>query len=203
MNEERFILICTTILVLALSVSFIWDWHNYKNYEYSMKDIYYKQYSTYETFDVTIDNIRKEKGKEDIYEFSCSSPNNSGYDFKYSLPKSEYEEIIGVNSNSFSTNIYNLRFSVIPKLIIGFARNETFEVSFTRYAAFSESDYDKNETEQFAKRCLQVFNYASRHGYNSIKDTSLLPTEIEPSSVNSYVIRGEDLLSGMKKYINK
>lgn len=164
------------VIASLIIIQFCSSWKA-KNYQYTMNDIYYQQNKSSETFNVKVDNIRKEKGKEDTYEFSCTQGKGleSPGDFSYKLPKPEYDQLIGLDYNSVSCDVYELELAVKSKNTSILNPFGTFIFTFQRYSLFGEHEFTDEEIKQLAEKCLDAFDYANHEGTTGGIDSSMIP----------------------------
>lgn len=117
--------------------------------KYTAKDISYKHTSEAETYSVEVRGIRKEKNKEDIYKLSIG-----GFLRKeLSIPKSQYEELVGTGNNAITSNEYTLTLRVPQKI-----KSQYIWIRIYRYAFLGESDFIEEEIAEISNIFLEALN---------------------------------------------
>lgn len=166
------------------------------SYQYTLNDVYYKHYASDNIFDVSVSKIRKEKGKEDIYLVNFETFSSS-YNISIDMPKSTYEEIIGSENNSISSNVYVLSFGV-PAKYKARTRNRFYYIDIYRYSFLEENDFSEEEINYFASLALDVFSEANTSNAQKY-DLSLMREKAKSYCLSLVIGSSRDGLSGMLK----
>jgi len=144
---------------------------------YSIDDIYYKTGSSEHTYSVKIDNIRKEKDKEDIYEFTISiNEENNKYHYSYSLPASQYDQTIGIENNAITTTRYYLTYGVQSK---GDPTYDNYYIHIRRFDFLGQPDFTNDEIKELANKSLDIFTRHSTLEKSYIGRGPKLEDEVE------------------------
>lgn len=167
------------------------------NYHYTLNNIHYEHYTSNESFDVTIKNIRKEKRKEDVYEVDLNNlKGSSTYDLSINLPQSEYDTLIGSGYNTLSSKIYCLELAVPAKWGV----YDVYYIDIYRYSCFGEKDFTESEIKDLATTSLEVFNDANT---SSADDYDLTSIKEQSKSMQVSLISGgnKKSLKAMQKIV--
>lgn len=118
-----------------------------------------------------------------MYEFSCTRGQGKSLDdFSYQLPETAYDQIIGLDCNSVSSNVYEVELAVRAKNVGLFCPYSTYTITFQRYSLFDEHDFTNEEIKHLAEQCFDEFNYANSNS-TCRADTSIMPKVSAPASV--------------------
>ena len=81
---------------------------------YTEKDVFYALETSDVVFDVVVDDVRKEKGKEHLYKLTFKNMLDKYVRLNMELKASDYERIVGEGNNTVSGKMYTLTY-VVPK----------------------------------------------------------------------------------------
>lgn len=179
----KMILLIIVLLIFGVSYKIYKKVQYVQNFKYTTNNVYYKKHVIDKTFDVAITNIRREKGKEDIYEFELTREKAPDINSPFKLSKSEFEKYIGIGNNSISGEVYFLEI-VVP--VIGYFDDNTDnifrEIDIYRYSFFGQDDFSESEIEDVARLSVSVFNQMLN---NNNPDLSLIKNKINFMAIQS------------------
>lgn len=211
MNKLKFFILIVILLGMGFCVVFYSQkYMEAQNYNYTLTDVYYNHYTSNEVFDVSVSHIRKEKGKEDVYEVDCQVIPEKGnefasneYSISPSLTKLEFEKIIGNDNNSVSSKIYVLELAVSSTFFdLPFTYSpSTYYITIYRYSCFGESDFTKEEIKDFAILALDVFSEANVAKKYERLDLSLMKEKVKCTKLGLSSGGGKDGLKEFDKIV--
>lgn len=120
---------------------------------YTAEDIYYSIETKETVFDVTVEDVRKEKGKEDLYKLTFVNMLDRSIRMKLELEAPEFERIVGEGNNTVSSKMYTLTYYA-PKR----ESYSHYAVALHRFTCFDQIPYSKEEVNAYATVLVDYAN---------------------------------------------
>ena len=114
------------------------------------------------SFDVLVEHVRKEQGKEPEYKIALKNLDNSGDgNTVLTLPESEYQTFIGTDYNVITGEVYELTLELPTPSRVKFLYSYT-GITLYRYSFLGETDFTKDEiaeiVQEFRNMVIQYKN---------------------------------------------
>lgn len=220
-KKPFYVLIIISILCWGYFTIFYQKPINVKSY--TTDDIYYKLYNSKHYYSVQINNVYIEKGKENVYNITLSPEKDKDgtYDMdldfvgniNMELPFSQYQSVIGENSNRVTLKCSFLELTALCKYRKEFDI-DAYKKIYRKYTFLNDSNFEayslnnmREDVEDFIDGIKTVEtgivngDYDSR---NSIydKDTAIktIPVSLLDRGATRTSIKLDELLDGYTKY---
>jgi len=136
---------------------------------YTKADMLYKLTTTDSVFDVTVEDIRKEKNKEDMYTVMFKEIGGSLIRFKKTMTKADFEIIIGEGNNTLSSRVYTLEYIIKDRKPTGTRTVALYNLTMRRLHSFGQFAFSESEVSKLSSELLDYVN-AVRVGENKHMD---------------------------------
>lgn len=131
------------------------------------------------TFDVIVDSIKKEKGKEDLYEYTLK---DGVTELKFYATKSGFNNTIGVGNNAVSSSKYTLELAIAANNYswVLKPKHNYYSIELYRYSVLGDIEFTKEDIDtvkEYAASVLNEVNYNNERPIGGVKDSNELGSE--------------------------
>lgn len=155
---------------------------------YTEKDVFYALETSDVVFDVKVDDVRKEKGKEHLYKLTFENMLDKYVRLNMELKASDYERIVGEGNNTVSGKMYTLTYVVPKKGYYHRGEANKYVLQISRFTCFAQIPFSKGEVNAYASFLIDYANEVLS-GEGAVLDKELIKaqTNSEQVELTSYL----------------
>lgn len=142
------------LLLVSVYTYLMFGLLNVKNVMYTANDVSYALEASTAVFDVEVKDIRKEKGKEDLYTVRFINIDDRSIRFDRKLEAPDFERIVGEGNNTVSSKMYTLTYVLPNKKKLG-SEAYYYVLKLRRVAKLDQVPYSVGEVNLFAEVVVQ------------------------------------------------